>query len=339
MINYFLFLILLFIINYFLLVGASKGYYLKNLIQKKTSDKNMHKNKIYQNTGVIVLGLFIISSLSLWIIFGKELNITEKIPRPLIFFISISSLYLISVLDFIKKIHPIVRLFFQLIIVFISLSLINFPIVPTNLVPLKLQFLMVIIFWVYIINITIFIDGLDGMISLSIMGVMITSIVFLIIYKIMSINFYLATLLLPFLLSFFILNKPEAKIFLNDSGSIPLGYLMGFFLINFLQNEQYFFFISIFLYFILDVTFTLFIKVKKKIVPWARLFDYFFLKPVIKGKQSHWYVLKFVFFYFLIMMFLILILYYLNLSLFYLSIYSLLFSIFMLKKFNKFSPN
>ena len=69
MINYFLFLILLFIINYFLLVGASKGYYLKNLIQKKTSDKNMHKNKIYQNTGVIVLGLFIISSLSLWIIF------------------------------------------------------------------------------------------------------------------------------------------------------------------------------------------------------------------------------------------------------------------------------
>ena len=92
---------------------------------------------------------------------------------------------------------------------------------------------------------------------------------------------------------------------------------MGFFLINFLQNEQYFFFISIFLYFILDVTFTLFIKVKKKIVPWARLFDYFFLKPVIKGKQSHWYVLKFVFFYFLIMMFLILILYYLNLSLFY----------------------
>ena len=95
------------------------------------------------------------------------------------------------------------------------------------------------------------------------MGVMITSIVFLIIYKIMSINFYLATLLLPFLLSFFILNKPEAKIFLNDSGSIPLGYLMGFFLINFLQNEQYFFFISIFLYFILDVTFTLFIKVKK----------------------------------------------------------------------------
>ena len=192
MINYFLFLILLFIINYFLLVGASKGYYLKNLIQKKTSDKNMHKNKIYQNTGVIVLGLFIISSLSLWIIFGKELNITEKIPRPLIFFISISSLYLISVLDFIKKIHPIVRLFFQLIIVFISLSLINFPIVPTNLVPLKLQFLMVIIFWVYIINITNFIDGLDGMISLSIMGVMITSIVFLIIYKIMSINFYLA---------------------------------------------------------------------------------------------------------------------------------------------------
>ena len=78
--------------------------------------------------------------------FWKRVKYNRKIPRPLIFFISISSLYLISVLDFIKKIHPIVRLFFQLIIVFISLSLINFPIVPTNLVPLKLQFLMVIIF-------------------------------------------------------------------------------------------------------------------------------------------------------------------------------------------------
>ena len=90
---------------------------------------------------------------------------------------------------------------------------------------------------------------------------------------------------MPLILAFLIFNKPKAKIFLNDVGSIPLGYIIGFCLLNTIQSGYWFVFMSIFLYFIMDVTYTLLRKIKNGYYPWARLFDYLFLQPVLQGKK------------------------------------------------------
>ena len=189
----------------------------------------------------------------------------------------------------------------------------------------------------YIINIVNFVDGLDGLIGMTSIGFFMNIIIFSILFKINSINIYISSLIIPLLLAFLIHNKPKAKIFLNDVGSIPLGYIMGFCLLNIIQNSNWYFFISIFLYFILDVSYTLFIKVKKGYHPWARLFDYLFLQPVLKGKKSHWYVFKFIFFYYFFMSFLIFIIHHYQLNNIYLFYYSLLASIIIFWNFNKFN--
>ena len=147
----------------------------------------------------------------------------------------------------------------------------------------------------------------------------------------------LATLIIPLLLAFLIFNKPKAKIFLNDVGSIPLGYIIGFCLLNIFQNNNWYFFISVFLYFILDVTFTLIMKIKKGHYPWARLFDYLFLQPVLIGKKTHWYVFKHIFLYYFLMSFIIIIIYFYQLDNIYLFIYSLISSLTIFYKFNNFN--
>ena len=338
MTNFLFFLLILFIINSLLIFFLIKGKFekFKLVFAKKSSDLKMHNYLIFQNAGVIMIGLFIISSFLLWYLFKNQINYVEKIPRDYVFFIGVIALYLVSICDFIYKLHPINRLIIQLIVVFSSLSLLNFPILPLEYFPIKFQYMLVIIFWIYIINITNFIDGLDGMIGSSFICIFITTIIYFILNDIKTINFYIGILLLPLLISFIFFNKPKAKIFLNDSGSIPLGYIFGFFLLNLAQNNSWIIFFSIFFYFIADVTVSLIIKIKNGNYPWARMFDYFFLKPVLLGKKKHSYVLKYIILYYIGMILLIM----LN-NLFFKNeiivlVYSILFSIILLNHFNNF---
>ncbi len=339
----FLYSILFFITNFtlcfiiFKLIITNKIKFLSFIIVKRSSDHKMHSYKIYQNAGFVVIGLFLILSLIMYYSFYEKINFNERISRPLIFFVSLSTLYLVSIYDFKKNLHPIFRLFIQIILVYLSLSLIEFPIIPLKYIPLKIQYLLVVIFWVYVINIVNFVDGLDGLVAVSSIGFFLNIIIFNLLFGITSINIYISGILLPLILAFLIFNKPKAKIFLNDVGSIPLGYIIGFCLLNTIQNGYWFFFISIFLYFIMDVTYTLLRKIKNGHYPWARLFDYLFLQPVLQGKKSHWYVLKFIFSYYFFMMIIIFIINLYELDSIYLFIYSLIASLIILKKFNQFN--
>ena len=118
--NYFLFLITIFIFCFLILkfIIDNKIKFLNNIIIKKNSDLKMHSYKIYQNAGFIVIGLFLIFSYSLYLLFYKNFYFIENISRPTIFFFSILILYLMSIYDFKKNLHPIFRLLtFALLII------------------------------------------------------------------------------------------------------------------------------------------------------------------------------------------------------------------------------
>lgn len=336
---YLLFLISIFISSYLILkrIIENKKFFFKELFSKKKSDFKMHSYLIYQNAGLVIIGIFLIISLLLFYLFKNQISFEENIPRPVIFFISISILYLMSIYDFLKSLHPIFRLITQIIIVYISLTLIEFPIISVQIIPLKIQYILVIIFWVYIINVTNFVDGLDGLIASASLGFFINLLTFLILFQISSINIYISFLIIPLLISFFIFNKPKARIFLNDVGSIPIGYILGFSLLTLAQLDEWIVMISLFFYFIFDVSVTLFRKIKKGYYPWARLFDYQFLQPVLQGRKDHSYVLKYIISYYFFMNLTIFLIYYLNLNKIFLLTYSIISSLYIFYKFNKFN--
>ena len=72
-----------------------------------------------------------------------------------------------------------------------------------------------------------------------------------------------------------------------------MGYINGFLIFTLIAKGEYFFAFAVFSYPFFDVTITLLKKTINGHLPWARLYDYYFLKPVIHGGKSHLYVLNF----------------------------------------------
>ena len=146
--------------------------------------------------------------------------------------------------------------------------------------------------WLWLINLFNFMDGMDGLTALQMIFLALT------INIISVMNFFdkdfqfLGLVIFAAFLSFFRHNKPSAKIFLGDCGSIPSGYIAGFVLIEaFLKQGPFFSILIILMYFILDSTITLIIRTIKNKNLFTAHSDHFYQVIIRKG-FSHHYVLQ-----------------------------------------------
>lgn len=279
-----------FFIFIFLLSFLCLKFYLNFSVKKKIKDKNDF-NVGYGNTptgaGIIFLGIFFIGSIYLFYI---DQNFKNLLPnRFYIFYLSIFLFGAISFYDDLKPLDPILRLVIQSILIFISTSCLDFS---NNNLPFKLALLLSILFWIYLINVTNFIDGLDCYLNSHVIFFIFNIFIVKHFLQIDIFSYYLSIIFLPILLAFIFYNKPIAKLYMGDAGSIILGYFIGFSILELILAEHYLLALSVYMYPLADCTITLIKKVWRGYYPWARLFDYFFLAPVLHGKKSHIFVLK-----------------------------------------------
>ena len=263
------FLITLILLNY---IKTSKFF---NKFYKRNDEfvlDNENKKNIYtaiSSVGIIFFIPFIFSILIITIHYD-----IEPPNRFFFFLISLLILMILSFYDDYRPIDPGIRLVAQIIFVYVSVSALPLNLVP---LPLKVSIFLAVFTWVYLINITNFIDGSDGFCAINViffnLGVLILSID----YQLYS--FYIAILLLPILFAFLIFNLPNAKFFMGDSGSIFLGFLIGFSFLEIAILINPIYSIILYIYPLVDCSITLFKKVSKGHLPWARLGDYYFLAP------------------------------------------------------------
>lgn len=213
----------------------------------------------------------------------------NNVPRSEAIFVAFTILGIVSYFDDKYDLSKKIRFFFQITLTFLSISALK---IEPSIIPYKILVLIIIIFWSYIINITNFIDGLNGFLSLNSIFFFLGSILIIDNYSLYNeIIFPLSFISLSIIIAFFFFNFPKAKLFFGDTGAIPLGFIIGYIIIYFFTYKIYLAAIFIFLYPILDVTLTIIEKIFiRKRYPWERLFDYFFLRPVVNGKKSHEYV-------------------------------------------------
>ena len=241
---------------------------------------NVHKSIVPTGAGIV---FFIIFLFFCEYLINSQL-IKINLPKNYFFFLlSLAFLTLISFYDDLKRIHPVIRLFFQITIFFFSTSLLN---IETVGIPVKLVIFLIIYFWVYTINIINFTDGVDGFLTINALNFFLC--VFLFYYLNSQENFiYLICLIcIPILLGYLMFNKPPASLFMGDAGSIFIGFLIGYISIQLIIINRADIVISLLSYTYVDCTITIIKKTLKRQAPWARLFDYYFLIP-IKNKQTH----------------------------------------------------
>jgi len=239
------------------------------------------ENKTVTGSGII----FILVLFPALIYYLNNESFSNLLPNRFYFFIIASVLIsFLSLYDDFKSIDPLYRLIFQLSVVYFSLTLLKIDFL--NL-PFKLLIFLTILVWIYIINITNFIDGADGFLTINALAFFIGIVIFEFFIQGKLFSFHLSIVLIPILISFFCFNKPPAKLYMGDAGSVLLGYIIGFCFLELVFSGYWFLAISLYMYPLVDCSITLVNKVFKGYSPWARLFDYFFLIPIKKNQKNN----------------------------------------------------
>ena len=262
--------------------------------------RSSHIKPTALGAGIIIIPLIFLISLKLGFIWKKEI------------LLSLFILFIISILDDIKDINPLVRLLFHFVSISIFVisylySFIAGIIVNTTYINAIFGFITIVSI-VWFINAFNFMDGIDGITSVEIFFICL-SIIFFQFFLEKEINILALSILITITV-FFYFNWSPATIFLGDSGSIPLGFLIISLLIDLSLKGYWLASIILPLYYLMDTSVTLFKRIYNK-------------KKFWKAHSEHYYqiALKNGFNHIKVNYFIILI----NIGLFFLSFFSLLY--------------
>ena len=288
--NIYLFLILSLLTFVLLVIYKKISLHFKLL--DSPSKNNIHKFPTPTGAGIVfsLIVLFISILKQYFNFFGNygELN-------RFYLFIIVTLIYsTICFYDDFKQMHILTKFCFQIILVYMSLPLlvISADLSILKIIPLKLLILILIISWVYMINFHNFIDGLDGFLTLHSLSFFLANLIIFFHLDIKDFSFFISLVFSAILFVFLFFNKPPAKLFMGDTGSVLIGFTIGLITLSNIFTNIWHVYIILLSYPALDVTLTLLKKVFKKKYLWERLFDYFFLKPVLTHKKSHNWVFK-----------------------------------------------
>ena len=217
--QYVVFLLSSFFLTYFLIKITFKNKLFINIV-----DSPNKRKKHLKNTPAIG-GVLIFISLLLFTLFFIIFDCIYLDDFNSICFCTFL-IFTLGFIDDICNLNVFYKLSFQIIICAIAILMIDFinqfywPVLFANNSSV-FCFLFSLFFMLIIINGINFLDGLDGLLSTL-------SIVMLISYAILfeSMFIYFFCILIGSLLAFLKFNKPPAKIFLGDSGSLLIGWFL-----------------------------------------------------------------------------------------------------------------
>jgi UDP-N-acetylmuramyl pentapeptide phosphotransferase/UDP-N-acetylglucosamine-1-phosphate transferase len=268
--KYFIIIFIQLLITYF----AFKYYYkFSPLIITNDEFTSFLRGKVVNGTGILFIIIFLIFFFIYLYIFDSNFYVPEKFY---ICFLALSILGLVSFFDDYKNLDPILRLITQIVCVYFSLASVPHII---NFLPIKLSIIISLLFWVYIMNINNFIDGADGFCATVSISFFLL-VLFVTFYLDLNLfSKFITILILPILFVFKLFNFPPAKTFMGDTGSIFLGFLIGYCIIELSFSGLFFFAVAAYSYPIIDCSVTLLKKMARGHLPWKRLGDYYFLLP------------------------------------------------------------
>ncbi len=268
-----------------------RSVFIKNNFFDKPKLYKVHDYPVPKGYGIIFnFFLFI----SFYIYYEDFLSINDElIPRFWFLFSGFIFFTLFSFIDDFYEINSRIKLYFQIAIIYLSISTLplNLHDVINNsyfnfIIPFKIIEIILIFIWIFIINVTNFYDGVDRNLLINLIGINSGLLIISKFYEISDSYYFISLILLIFslfgLLNYFKFNR----FFLGDSGSIPLGYILGWLLIISIYKG---FLIEVFFlcfFIILDVVSVLIFKIIKKENIFVRHNDFLFHQLFLKLNKN-----------------------------------------------------
>lgn len=187
----------------------------------------------------------------------------------------------VSLLDDFKGLPPALRLLVQFLAVGIAISALPGRIFP-DFIPLGAEWALVALCWIWFINLTNFMDGIDGISAMQ--AVMVCAgIVLMHAFKPWDLPSSLAVqaaILAACAYGFYLFNKQPARIFMGDVGSISLGFLTGYLLLCLAAYGYILPALILPAYYVSDATCTLIKRLLKKEKVWQAHADHAYQQAV-----------------------------------------------------------
>jgi UDP-N-acetylmuramyl pentapeptide phosphotransferase/UDP-N-acetylglucosamine-1-phosphate transferase len=196
---------------------------------------------------------------------------------------SFAGLSVLSWFDDRHALSPVIRLGAQAVAVAACLALLapEARVLPT--VPISLERVVLGLAWVWFINLFNFMDGIDGLAGSEAIAVALGYLV-LVTYAGLDGPFWrLALIIAAAMAGYLVWNWHPAKVLMGDAGSVPLGFVLGWLMIDLGLNGHWPAAVILPLYFAADATLTLCRRALEGNKPWEAHREHFYQRAVLGG--------------------------------------------------------
>jgi len=236
--------------------------------------RSSHKIPTPQGGGIAVLGASLLMS-------GFFFAIDPPI-RLLVPLTAALGLAFVGAIDDIRPLPAALRLLLQTLAVTAVILVSDVRILPDR-IPLQVEQAVLVVGGVWFVNLVNFMDGLDWITVAEMVPVTAFIALLPLLGSFPTSGTIMAAILCGALLGFAPFNKPVARLFLGDVGSLPIGLLVGWMLLQLAGTGALAAALLLPLYYLMDATITLFRRLARRERVWEAHRSHFYQRATDNG--------------------------------------------------------
>jgi UDP-N-acetylmuramyl pentapeptide phosphotransferase/UDP-N-acetylglucosamine-1-phosphate transferase len=186
-------------------------------------------------------------------------------------------------IDDVRPLPVAPRLVFQMLAIAVAIAAIPTDVRFVALIPWWAERLCLLVGLVWFVNLVNFMDGIDWMTVAEAVPVAASVVLLGQLETFPPASTILAVALLGAMLGFAPFNKPVARLFLGDVGSLPIGLLLGWLLVQLARNGQPAAALLLPLYYVADATVTLIRRIAARESFWQAHRSHFYQRAGDRG--------------------------------------------------------
>jgi len=236
--------------------------------------------------GIAVIGTSVVVWLALW---------TQEILPPAggVIALAAAGLAVVSWVDDLRGLSPALRLLAQFAAIFVGMLVLPHGSLFQGWLPVGLDAIAGALIWVWFVNLFNFMDGIDGIDGSEAAAIGLGIVLVASVGGAVDLGLAAPAIAVTAVsLGFLVWNWAPARIFLGDVGSVPLGYLLGFLLLEMARRGEWAAALILPLYFLADASLTLLRRLLRGERVWQAHREHFYQRAVQRGLRHDAVVLR-----------------------------------------------
>ena len=194
-----------------------------------------------------------------------------------------SCLAVVGLFDDLRPIPVVPRLALQIAAISLLFATLPSQIRILDIIPISLERTLLVLGLLWFVNLVNFMDGLDWMTVAEMLPITVTLATLACLGEAPSEILPIALALAGALLGFAPFNRPVARLFLGDVGSLPIGLLTGWCLLELASRQHFAAALLLPLYYLADATITLFRRIANGEQFWNAHRSHFYQRATDNG--------------------------------------------------------